>query len=276
MFDALSPQLLMELIDRYAVPAVGAVIVLIVGWMLSKFLSTAIANAMARSEHVDETLRIFFRSIVRYLLLAITVIAVLEMFGIEATGLVAVLGAASLAIGLALQGTLQDVAAGVMLLIFRPFRVGDFIEAGGQSGTVKAIGLFTTEMATGDNVQIIAPNGSLWGSAVKNYSFHQTRRVDLTFGISYEDDIGKAMQVIRDVAENDPRAQKDPAVFVAVTNLGDSSVDLTTRIWCNAGDYWGLRFELLRQVKQALDAAEISIPYPHMEVVLPASAQAGD
>lgn len=268
MPDWLSPDMMLEVAKTYGVPLVGAIVILIVGWTLAGIISSAVARGLARTGKVDETLRLFFKSIVKYLLLAVTIIAVLEMFGVEATSLIAVLGAASLAIGLALQGTLQDIAAGVMLLIFRPFKVGDFVEAGGGTGTVKSISLFTTELATGDNVQIISPNSQMWGASIKNYSFHKTRRVDLTFGVSYDADIGKAMQVIRDVAENDDRALKEPALFLAVTNLGDSSVDLTLRVWCQASDYWGLRFEMLRRVKEALDGAEISIPYPHMEVIL--------
>ena len=275
MLEALSPDALMELIDAYAVPAIGGIVVLFVGWALAGIISNGVGARMARSKRIDATLRGFFQSCIRYLILAITLIAVLELFGVEATSLIAVLGAASLAIGLALQGTLQDVAAGVMLIIFRPFRVGDFVEAGGGTGTVKDITLFTTELATPDNVQIIAPNSAMWGSAVKNYSFHDTRRVDLVFGVSYEDDIGKAIQTIRGVAEADERGLKDPAVFLAVTNLGDSSVDITLRIWCKSADYWGLRFDLIRAVKEAFDAAGVSIPYPHMHVISDSNDAAG-
>ncbi len=274
MLENFSPDLLIDLVETYAVPFVGGVVVLIVGWTLAGVLSRAFANGMARSGRVDETLRSFLRSIIRYLIIAITVIAVLELFGVQTTSLIAVLGAASLAIGLALQGTLQNVAAGVMLIFFRPFKVGDYVEAGGVAGTVKEIGLFTTELATADNVQIIAPNAALWGSAVKNYSFHATRRVDLVFGVSYDDDLGLAIQTIRGVAEADARGLNTPAPFLAVTNLGASSVDITLRIWCASGDYWGLRFDLLRNVKEALDAAGVSIPYPHIQVVSDAPAAA--
>lgn len=267
MLENFSPDLAIDLLETYAVPFVGGVVVLIVGWTLAGVLSRAVAAAMARSGRVDATLRSFLRSSVRYLIIAITIIAVLELFGVQTTSLIAVLGAASLAIGLALQGTLQNVAAGVMLIFFRPFKVGDFVEAGGVSGTVKEVGLFTTELATPDNVQIIAPNGGLWGSAVKNYSFHATRRVDLVFGVSYEDDLGLAIQTIRGVADADPRGLKEPAPFVAATSLSASSVDITLRIWCKSGDYWGLRLDLLRGVKEALDAAGVSIPYPHIHVV---------
>ena len=269
MPEWLSQDQIVGLVETYGVPIVGAVVVLIVGWTLAGVISRAVAAGLAKTGRVDETLRLFFCSLVRYLVIVVTVIAVLGMFGIETTSLVAVLGAASLAIGLALQGTLQDIAAGVMLLMFRPFKVGDFIEANGGTGTVKSISLFTTELATADNVQIIAPNSSMWGGTVKNYSHHSTRRVDLVFGISYDDDIGEAMDVIRGVVEADPRAHQNPAIFLAVSNLGDSSVDLTLRVWCEAGDYWGLKFDVIRGVKEALDAANISIPYPHIQVVNP-------
>jgi len=190
-------------------------------------------------------------------------VAVLGIFGIEATSIVAVLGAASLAIGLALQGTLSDLAAGVMLVVFRPYKLGQFVDIGGTSGTVRDLNLFTTELVTPDNVQIIVPNGQAWGAIITNYSAHDTRRVDLVFGIDYDDDAGKAMEIIERTASADSRVLADPAPWVRVTNLGDSSVDLTARIWCRAEDYWELKFELTRRVKEAFDAGGISIPYPH-------------
>jgi small conductance mechanosensitive channel len=185
------------------------------------------------------------------------------VFGIQATSLVAVLGAASLAIGLALQGTLSNLAAGFMLILFRPFKVGQYIDAGGTAGTVKEINLFVTELATPDNVQIIVPNAKIWGSIITNYSFHPTRRVDLTFGIDYGDDADKAMEVIRTVATADERVHAEPGPWMRVTNLGDSSVDIGVRLWCNASDYWELKFAMTRAVKEAFDKAGISIPYPH-------------
>ena len=207
----------------------------------------------------------FFGSLVKYVIIAITIIAVLNRFGVETTSLVAVVGAAGLAIGLALQGTLSNVAAGVMLLLFRPFKVGDYIEAAGLAGTVKSISLFVTEMATPDNVQIIAPNAQLWGAAVKNFSFHETRRVDLLIGIAYEDDIDKAMAAIHAVVGADSRSHDDPAPMVAVAELADSSVNLTVRVWCQAGDYWGLKFDLTKAVKERLDAEGITIPFPQVQ-----------
>ena len=200
-------------------------------------------------------------------------IAVLSQFGVETTSFIAVLGAAGLAVGLALQGTLSNVAAGVMLLLFRPFKIGDYIEGGGLAGTVKSISLFVTELATPDNVQIIAPNSQLWGSAIKNYSFHPTRRVEILIGIAYEDDIDKALAAIVDEVKKDSRVLADPAPMAAVTGLGDSSVNFTVRVWCNAADFWALKFDLTKKLKNRMDAENITIPYPQRTVHTVATAQ---
>lgn len=274
MPDWLSSDQLIQILEVYGVPIVGAVVVLIVGWILSGVIANNIARVLSRTNKIDETLRLFFRSLIKYLIRAVTIIAVLEMFGVQTTSLVAVLGAASLAIGLALQGTLQDLAAGVMLMIFRPFRVGEFVEAGGQTGTVKEINLFITEMATPDNIQITVPNGKMWGQAVKNFSRYPTRRVDLVFGISYDDDIGKAMDAIRTVVQADERSLAEPPLFMAVTTLNNSSVDITMRVWCKSGDFFGLKTALTRGVKEAFDEAGVSIPYPHMQMVMAANPNA--
>jgi len=190
------------------------------------------------------------------------VFAVVAQFGVEISSLLVVFGSAGLAVGLALQGTLSNVAAGVMLLLFRPFKIGDFVDVGGHSGTVQVISLFITELATPDNVQIIIPNSAVWGSSVKNFSFHDTRRVDLAVGISYADDIDKGMAVVHDVIKADSRVNGDPEPMVAVSNLGDSSVDLVVRVWCAAGDYWPLKFALTKAIKEGLDANGVSIPFP--------------
>jgi len=243
--------------------AVKAIIVLVIGWFLAGFLSTLVKQRIVSHPRIDDTIGGFAASIVRWLVLLVTVIAVLQLFGIQATSLVAVLGAGTLAIGLALQGTLSDIAAGVMLIIFRPYRTGQYVDIGGTSGTVTDLNLFVTELVTPDNVQIILPNGKAWGTVVTNYSAHSTRRLDLTFGIDYGDDIDKAVQIILDVANADGRVHKDPEPWVRLTNLGDSSVDLGVRLWCNASDYWELKFHMLKAVKEAFDAGGISIPYPH-------------
>lgn len=243
--------------------AVKAVVVLIIGWIVAGMVSRLVRRRIVSHPQIDDTIGGFAASIVRWLILLVTLIAILQLFGIEATSLVAVLGAGTLAIGLALQGTLSDVAAGVMLVIFRPYKIGQFVDIGGTSGTVKDLNIFVTELVTPDNVQIIMPNGQAWGAVVTNYSAHDTRRLDLTFGIDYGDDADKAIQIILDVANADERVHKDPEPWVRVTNLGDSSVDLGVRLWCEAGDYWELKFHMLKAVKEAFDAGGVSIPYPH-------------
>jgi small conductance mechanosensitive channel len=203
---------------------------------------------------------------VYYLLLAFTIIATLGMVGVQTASIIAVLGAAGLAVGLALQGTLSNFAAGVMLLIFRPFRVGDYVEAGGTAGSVKAIGVFSTTMTTPDNVQIVVPNSMVWGQTIKNYAFNDTRRNDMLVGISYNDDIGKAFATIHTILDADERVLSEPAAVVAVSELGDSSVNIVVRPWCKKEDYWDLRFDFLRSIKEQLEAAGCSIPYPQRDV----------
>lgn len=244
--------------------AVKAILVLIVGWILSGIVARMIRRRVEASPKIDDTLGSFAASLAKYIILLITVIAVLQLFGIQATSLVAILGAASLAIGLALQGTLSDLAAGVMLIFFRPYKLGQYVDIGGTSGTVKDINLFMTELATPDNVQILMPNGKAWGAIITNYSTHTTRRCDFVFGIDYADDIDKAIQIILDLAEKDERVHSDPAPWVRVTNLGDSSVDLGVRLWCKADDYWNLKFDMTKRVKEAFDAGGVSIPFPHL------------
>ena len=240
-----------------------ALLFLIVGWLVAGIVQRTIRRRVLASKQLDDTLGTFFASIAKWLILAVVVIAVLQVFGFQATSLVAVLGAATLAIGLALQGTLADIAAGVMLIIFRPFKLGNYVDIAGTAGTVKELNLFVTELVTPDNVQIIIPNGKVWGSIITNYSAHDTRRLDLTFGIDYGDDAEKAMGIILDCAGKDGRVHKDPEPWARVVNLGDSSVDIGVRLWCNAGDYWELKFAMTRTIKEAFDDKGISIPYPH-------------
>lgn len=240
-----------------------ALIVLVVGWMVAGMIAKAVKARINKSPQIDPTLGNFVASLVKWVCLAIVLVAVLGIFGIEATSIVAILGAASLAIGLALQGTLSDIAAGVMLVVFRPYKLGQFVDIGGTAGTVKDVNLFVTELVTADNVQIILPNGQAWGSVITNYSHHDTRRVDLVFGIDYGDNADSAMETILATAGADSRVLQDPAPWARVTNLGDSSVDITTRVWCNAADYWEVKFALTQGVKEAFDEKGISIPYPH-------------
>ncbi len=246
-----------------AIAAGQALIFLIAGWIVAGVVERTIRRRVHASETLDDTLGTFFASIAKWLILVVVVIAVLQLFGFQATSLVAVLGAATLAIGLALQGTLADVAAGVMLIVFRPFKLGNYVDIAGTSGTVKDLNLFVTELVTPDNVQIVVPNGKVWGAIITNYSAHDTRRLDLGFGIDYGDDADKAIAIILDCARKDDRVHADPEPWVRVVNLGDSSVDLGVRLWCNASDYWELKFAMTKRIKEAFDAAGITIPYPH-------------
>lgn len=218
-------------------------------------------------DHIDETLFTFLGSLLRYAILGLAVVFILARFGIQTASLVAVIGAAGLAIGLALQGTLSNIAAGVMLVIFRPFKVGDYIEAAGEAGTVTSVTIFSTELTTPDNVQVILPNGAVFGSAIRNYSFHDTRRVDLVIGVGYGSDLKKTETLLSKLIKAEDRIHTDPEPFVKVTNLGDSSVDFTLRLWVDAGDYWDVKFTLTRQIKDALDKAKIEIPFPTRTIV---------
>lgn len=255
-----------SLLTTYGLKVIGAILILIVGKMIANVVHRKVRNWLERSGKVDETLTGFLANLARYVVLIATVLAVLAQFGIETTSLIAVLGAASLAIGLALQGTLSNVAAGVMLLFFRPFKTGDVVETAGIKGSVKSITLFVTELATPDNVQILVPNSQVWGTVVKNYSHHETRRVDFVIGIDYGDDIDKAQSVVQKVVTSDSRVLVDPAPLVVVGNLGESSVDLTIRVWCQASDYWSVKFDLTKALKQRFDAEKLHIPFPQRTI----------
>lgn len=258
----------------YGLNVIGAIIILLVGFWLARRIAAIVRRASSRSARIDETLSIFFANLTRYLVVAVTVIAVLNQFGVQTASLIAVLGAAGLAIGLALQGTLSNVAAGVMLLMFRPFKVGDAVDAGGHSGAVKGINLFVTELATPDNVQILIPNAQVWGGAVKNFSAHATRRVDLTVGIGYGDSIDQAIAAVSETVGADQRVLPEPAAMIAVSELADSSVQLVIRFWCNSAHYWALRFAMIKAIKERLDRDGISIPYPQTDVHLVGSTAA--
>ncbi|MEM9811021.1 MAG: mechanosensitive ion channel family protein [Pseudomonadota bacterium] len=246
----------------WAITALGALTVLVIGLWIAGRLKKITISAVNRAPNLDETLSRFFGSIVYYIVVAFVVIAVLSMFGIQTTGLAALIGAAGLAIGLALQGTLGHVASGVMLLAFRPFKIGDWIEAAGEAGTVNEISLFTTILNTPDNKRIIIPNGDIYDGAITNYSAYATRRVDFVMGISYEDDINKAMAAFQSEIDAHEKTHDTPAPQIVVSNLGDSSVDITIRVWCNTADYWAVNFDLTKAFKERLDKEGINIPYP--------------
>jgi small conductance mechanosensitive channel len=261
------PNIIIPFLTEWGLKVVGAVAVLVIGRMAAGMIRSAVRKAMVKA-NIDATLTPFVASLVYYLVMAVVIIAVLSLFGIQTTSLIAVLGAAGLAVGLALQGTLSNFAAGVMLLLFRPFKVGDVVEIGGITGSVVAVKIFSTVMTTADNIMITVPNAQVWGGTIKNYNGFDTRRIDLVMGISYDDDIQVAIETISRIVNADERVLRDPAPQIAVSNLGESSVDLVVRPWCSGADYWNLRFDLTRRLKEGLEAAGCSIPYPQRDVHL--------
>ncbi|MEO1241767.1 MAG: mechanosensitive ion channel domain-containing protein [Pseudomonadota bacterium] len=253
---------MLEKAVAYIPSVVGALVVLIVGlWVAGRVKKIAV-SAMGRTGKIDETLGGFLSSLIYYGLVALVIITTLGVFGVPTTSFAAIIGAAGLAIGLALQGTLGHVASGVMMLGFRPFDVGDFVEAAGVSGSVKNIGLFTTEIATPDNKMIIVPNGKIFDDVIVNYAGYPTRRVDLVFGISYADDIDKAMALLKSELDKDDRILSDPAPVIEVGSLGDSSVNILCRPWVKGGDYWAVYWSLTKAVKQRFDEENVSFPFP--------------
>ncbi len=253
---------------QYGLELVGALVLLIGGWIVAGWARRGVLRVLDRAPGLDESLKPIVASVTRYAILILVLIAVLARFGVETTGLIAVLGTAGLAIGLALQGTLQNIAAGIMLLFQRPFGIGDYIDADGLAGSIDEIGLFTTRMHTYDGIYLQVPNARLWNHAIKNYSRLPTRRLDIIVGISYADDIDKAQAALMDLLEKDARVHGDPAPQVTVSELAESSVNLNLRCWTERGNYWGLRFDLNKATKQRLDAEGITIPFPQRDVHL--------
>lgn len=246
---------------------VSAILIILAGFLVAGFLKRRIVRLGVRYEHLDVTLFRFLGNVTRYTVLAFTALFVLNTFGVQTTSIVAVIGAAGLAIGLALQGTLSNVAAGVMIVLFRPLKIGDFVEINDVMGTVKDITLNYTELADLSNVQVIVPNSEVWGNTIKNYSTNATRRAEWTFGVGYGVNLAAAEKVIRDTILADERALSDPEPFFQVTNLGDSSVDFLVRVWCDAGDYFQFKADMTRKVKEAMDAGDIDIPFPTRTLV---------
>lgn len=239
----------------------SAAFIVIAGWMLGNMANKKVAAI----KKLDATLRSFLGGFIKYVILAVAIITVLGQFGVQTASLLAVLGAAGLAIGLAMQGTLSNVAAGVMILILRPFNIGDYITADGTGGTVQSLGLFGTELSTPDNVYIFVPNGKIWNTNIFNYSRNPIRRQDINVGISYNDDIGKAHKIVMKVLNDDERTLKtdeDKLPQVLTSNMSDFSVDLIVRFWCKKEDYWAVKWDITKAVKEALDAGGITIPFP--------------
>ncbi len=254
-----------ELISTWGLSVIGAIAVLIIGRMVAGMIRSSIKKALERG-NTDAALVPFISSMAYYGALTVVIIAVLNLFGIETTSLVAVMGAAGLAVGLALQGTLSNFAAGTMLLVFRPIHIGDWVEVAGVAGAVQEIGIFTTTIHTGDNVKIICPNTAIYGDIIKNYSANENRRIDLVMGIGYGDDIGVAIDAIEKVVKANENVLADPAPTIEVAELGDNSVNLVVRPWVNGGNYWPTRFALMRALKEGIEASGCSIPYPQRDV----------
>ena len=254
-----------EMAWEYGPQLLMAIVVLIIGmWIVNRVVRLT-SKGMEKAS-VEPTLARFLGSLVSVGLKALLLISVASMIGIETTSFIAILGAAGLAIGLALQGSLGNFAGGVLVLLFKPFKVGDFIDAQGVAGTVSEIQIFNTIIKTPDNKVIIVPNGAVSNGVITNFSKEATRRVDFVFGIGYGDDIKKAKEVIARLVDADERAMKDPAPTIVVSELADSSVNISCRVWVNASDYWGVFFDLTENVKLTFDAEGISIPFPQQDV----------
>jgi small conductance mechanosensitive channel len=258
---------LSTLIVSYSFSAIGAVILLIVGYMIAGFAERSIFAGLKRIRGFDLTLCHFFSKIARYAILVLVVVMVLGQFGVQTASIIAAIGAIGLAVGLALQGTLQNIAAGIMLLVLRPFRLGEYVEIGGVSGTIEEIGLFATSLRTVDGVYILAPNSTLWNQPVFNYTRNGVRRNDITIGIGYNDDIAAAQKILLDLAVADGRVKKEPEPTAFVAALADSAVSVTLRYWTSASDFLTAKFDLTRQAKEAFDTNGISIPFPQQEVI---------
>ncbi len=254
-----------RIVLEYGPKFLGAMLALVIGLWLIKWALKLVHTGLGKAR-VDDSLKPFLKSLVGALLKVMLAISIMTMLGINMTSFIAILGAAGLAVGMALSGTLQNFAGGVMILLFKPFKVGDFIEAQGYTGVVKEIQIFVTILTTGDNKTIIIPNGGLANGSMINYSTQANRRVDWVFGIGYGDDLPKAKEIIRNILAADARVLKDPEVFIGLGELADSSVNLTVRAWVNAADYWGVFFATNEQVYNEFNAAGINIPYPQMDV----------
>lgn len=260
-----------EYLATYWLQVLAAVVIFVVGRWLAKVISNLVAKAMTKAK-IDPTLTSFVKNLCHIALLAFVIIAALKKLGIPMTEFTVVVGAAGLAVGFALQGSLSNFAAGVILIIFKPFKVGDFVELAGKMGTVKEIQIFNTILNSPDNVRIIVPNGQVTGSNIMNYTVNGTRRIDLVVGVSYDDDLKKTHQVIEKVILGDERILKEPTYTIAVSELGDSSVNFVVRPWVNAADYWAVRFDIIEKIKLELDKNDITIPYPQRDIHMKSGA----
>jgi len=251
---------------EYGVDIVGAIVLLIIGWTVAGWARRGIRHALERVPRMDETLKPFLAKLVWYVIMAFVLVAVLSQFGVQTTSVIAVLGAAGLAIGLALQGTLANVASGVMLLFLRPFNIGDYVDAGGIAGTVVEIGLFNTEIKTSKGLCLIVPNKIIWESPITNFSRNPTRRFDITVGISYGDDVNGATDLLMGLLTGDERILDDPEPLAVVEELGDSAVIINLRAWTRAEDFWAAVWDLKKAIKVELEVAGYSIPFPQRDI----------
>jgi len=258
-------QFLTDAIPLYGTKFLVGVLLLIVGLVVIKIIKKGIVKAFERTK-LDITIGKFLTNVIHVILVTALVIATLDMVGIQTASFIAIFGAAGLAIGLALQGSLSNLAAGVMIVIFRPFRAGQFVEAGGTMGTVSEIQIFNTILTTPDNKLIIVPNSKIIGDTITNFTANDTRRMDLVFGIGYGDDIKKAKDIIKKVMDSDSRILKEPAVTIGVLELADSSVNLAVRPWVKTSEYWGVYWDVMEKMKEEFDANGISIPFPQRDI----------
>jgi small conductance mechanosensitive channel len=256
---------IMVFLATYGLNVLGAIVILVLGWIAARIGQRMIGKLLGKSK-VDDAVISFVGSCTYFLILTFAVLAALAKFGIQTTSFIAVVGAAGFAVGFALQGSLANFAAGVLILVLRPFKAGDYIMGAGEAGTVKEISLFTTVLATPDNVKVMVPNGKLFGDVIKNVSAYDTRRVDLQVGIGYSSDLQKAYDVINDLIKQDSRVLPEPAPQIAVSELADSSVNLVIRPWVKKEDYWPVKFDLTRRIKEVLDKNGIEIPFPQRAV----------
>ena len=256
---------LIEIGSNVGLSLILALAILVIGRQIVKILIRVITVALEKSK-TEETVRVFVTNLLNTLLMIVVFIAAINQLGIETTSIIAILGAAGLAIGLALQGSLANFAAGILIVVYRPYKVGDYIEAGSHSGTVKDIQIFSTVLTTPDNKIVVVPNGSIMNGSIVNYSGQKTRRIDIIVSCSYEDDIDKVKLVLKDIIKNESRILKDPKPQIAVSELADSSVNLIVRPWVNSSDVLSVRYSLLEQIKKRFDKEGLSIPYPQTDV----------
>jgi small conductance mechanosensitive channel len=256
---------IVALLTTYGLRIIGAILIFYIGKKVAKWISNIAVKGLQKSG-VDETLCKFLTNVIYGVLIAVVILAALSNLGVETSSFVAMFGAVGLAVGLAFKDTFANVGAGVLLIVFRPFKVGDYITVGGESGTVEEINLFSVQLKTPDNKLIIMPNGSTVGTTIINYSAKATRRVDFVFGVGYEDDLKLVKSTLKEIISNDSRVLSDPEPFVGVSELADSSVNFVVRVWVKSEDYWGVYFDTIENVKLTFDSKGISIPYPQMDI----------